>query len=222
MEELNFFDISILVILGLSTLFGFARGIIKEVFTIINVVLAGVVTAYASTPVAEALAENGYSKMMQYSVAVVGIFLLAWLIISITSGIIIDMLSKYRGNAADRTVGMVFGVVRGVFMIIIIYLGIHTIYQEEDNYPEFFTQAKSYNFIRINTTAILGEELETVMANSFNATGDVLKEMLPKSEEQEQEDEDGYITINTDDKTITINTEDALDKVIENLQNAKE
>ncbi len=133
MEQLNNLDVVFLVIVGVSALVALARGCTKELLSITGWVLAGF-AVYFMLPIFSPIAQKYIeSKILSDLVASMGIllfFCILWLLLAdkLNSKI---RLSKF--SALDRLLGVIFGVARGVIIVILIQIFIAGIIPDEAN-----------------------------------------------------------------------------------------
>ena len=116
-------DIAILVIVAASTLYGLARGGVKEIFTILAL-LAGVAGGiYLLGPVGKALGGSGVAHVIGFIV----IFLVvAFVVNRIGNAIRMSLKLMFLGGI-DRLVGAGVGFLRGILIVCVI-LGLMSMY----------------------------------------------------------------------------------------------
>ena len=148
MEQLNNLDVVFLIIVGISALVGIARGMTKEILSILGWILAAAALFYL-VPIIEPIAQTYVaSKMMANIVsglAVLIVFSIIWLL---TVDKISTAIRSSALSAVDRILGFVFGAARGILIIILIALMITTIIPEESKKgtfaeSQYFQLAKS-------------------------------------------------------------------------------
>jgi membrane protein required for colicin V production len=114
-------DIFLLVVMLISGLLAMIRGFMREVLSIAAWGIAALVTVYAF-PKASALAQQYVgNEMASKGVAIVGVFLVTLLVISIITVRISDMILDSRVGALDRTLGFLFGLGRGFLIVVIAF-----------------------------------------------------------------------------------------------------
>ena len=111
--SINPTDIAVIVILLLSALLAFARGLVREVLSVGAWVGAAFATLYLFPHVLPMVQQVVAKELVAKAVAGVGIFVVSLVLLSIIS----HQLSKgVRGSAlsaVDRSLGFVFGIARG-------------------------------------------------------------------------------------------------------------
>jgi membrane protein required for colicin V production len=155
-------DIALIAIMLISGLLAMVRGFMREVLSIVAWVLAAAATLYA------------YAKLLPYaklyfnndivaSVAVIGgVFLLTLLVVSILTVRVSDMVLDSRVGALDRTLGFLFGLGRGLIIVVVAYMFFDWLVPDRSK-PEWVLHAKS----------------KVVLSS----TGEWLKEQLPENAE---------------------------------------
>src|SRR5580693_4110279 len=135
-------DIVLIAVMLVSGFLAMVRGFMREVLSIIAWILAAVATLYS------------YSKLLPYArqyfnndavatVAVVGgVFLLTLIVVSILTVRISDMVLDSRVGALDRTLGFLFGLARGLVIVVIAFL-FFTWLVPDRSQPEWVRAAKS-------------------------------------------------------------------------------
>jgi len=115
-------DVILLVVMLISGLLAMIRGFMREILSIAAWIIAAIVTLYAYPRVLP-LAE-GYvsSKMVATGIAVGGVFLVTLLLVSIVTVRISDVVLDSRIGALDRTLGFLFGLGRGLIIVVVAFL----------------------------------------------------------------------------------------------------
>jgi membrane protein required for colicin V production len=155
-------DIILIVVMLISGLLAMVRGFMREVLSIVAWVLAAGATLYAYSKLLP-LAKQYFNNDIVAAVAVVGgIFLLTLLIVSIVTVRISDMVLDSRVGALDRTLGFLFGLARGLVIVVVAFMFFSWLVPDRSQ-PEWVRNAKSRVVL--------------------SATGDWLKGMLPEDPE---------------------------------------
>jgi membrane protein required for colicin V production len=119
---LNFLDIIILGVIGLSTLLAFSRGFIKELLSILGWIGAVIATVAFFTPARAIVRQYIAEPLLADIAAGIGIFIVTLVL----CGMLNHWISaQVRGNglgALDRSLGLVFGLVRGSVVICAAYI----------------------------------------------------------------------------------------------------
>jgi membrane protein required for colicin V production len=115
---MNAFDWTIIGVVGLSMLLAFFRGVTRELIALAAWVL-GFVAAVALTPLLGGmLPEIGDNPVIRYLIAFVVIFLGALFLGALIAWPLSSVIRKAGLGFADRFLGAVFGVARGLVVIV--------------------------------------------------------------------------------------------------------
>jgi membrane protein required for colicin V production len=112
------FDIGVLIVVGLSTVFAFVRGVIREVIALVAWVV-GIVAALAFTPaVGEWLPGSLGGPTVRYVVAFVLILIGALVAGSLVAWPLAKVVRVAGLGFVDRFLGSIFGFARGVLLAV--------------------------------------------------------------------------------------------------------
>jgi len=155
-------DILLIVVMLISGLLAMVRGFMREVLSITAWVLAAGATLYAY-PKLLPLAKQYFNNDIVATAAVVGgVFLITLLIVSVLTIRISDMVLDSRVGALDRTLGFLFGLARGLVIVVVAYTFFDWLVPDRSK-PDWVMRAKS----------------KVVLSSS----GDWLKAQLPENAE---------------------------------------
>jgi membrane protein required for colicin V production len=119
---LTLLDIGLLVVMLISGILAMVRGFMREILSIAAWVIAAGVTLFgyarAETYVKQYITNDLIAKL----VAIGGVFLITLLVISILTVKISDLVLDSRVGALDRSLGFVFGLARGLIIMVVAYL----------------------------------------------------------------------------------------------------
>jgi membrane protein required for colicin V production len=115
-------DIILIGVMLISALLAMIRGFMREILSIAAWVIAAGATLYAYSkllPYAKAYVNN---DIVAAAAVVGGTFLLTLLIVSILTVRFSDMVLDSRVGALDRTLGFLFGLARGLLIVVVAFL----------------------------------------------------------------------------------------------------
>src|SRR5450432_4598508 len=115
-------DILLLVVMLISGLLAMIRGFMREILSIGAWGVAALATLYSYSRVLPMAKQYFSSDMVAAGVSVGGIFLLTLLVVSIITVRISDMILDSRVGALDRTLGFLFGLGRGLVIVVVAFL----------------------------------------------------------------------------------------------------
>ncbi len=117
---MNFIDIGIAGTVLVSALIGIARGLTREVLSLISWAGAGIAT-FLVLPLAQHIARQQIANpMIADAVTAVAVFIIFLIIFSLISHFLSSMVRQSALGGIDRSLGFGFGIVRGIFLICLI------------------------------------------------------------------------------------------------------
>jgi membrane protein required for colicin V production len=143
---MNSLDIIVLAVIGISGLFAFARGFVKEIFSIGAWVGAGLATLYAFPHVRPLARQLIASAAIADGVAGVVVFLVSVIALSILASAIAARVKGSALSALDRTLGLFFGLGRGLLIACIGWLAAAWALPEKD-WPDWARGARTRPFL---------------------------------------------------------------------------
>jgi membrane protein required for colicin V production len=150
---MNTLDIIVLAIIGLSGLFAFARGFVREAFSI-GAWVASAFIALAAFPYARPIMRGLIANpTVADTVAGVTIFLVSLIVLTLIAGGIAYRVKGSSLSALDRTLGFVFGLVRGAVIACLAYLALGWALPEQD-WPDWAKTARTRPFLANGADAL--------------------------------------------------------------------
>ncbi|MDJ0614504.1 MAG: CvpA family protein [Rhizobiaceae bacterium] len=138
-------DIILIVLMLVSGLLAMVRGFSREILAISSWVIAGLAayTFYSRlTPfVSEYTQSITSNELVPNIVAAAIIFIIALIIVSLITLKIADFIVDSRIGALDRTLGFIFGAVRGALLVMVLLMFYLNFFP--DNQPGWVANAKS-------------------------------------------------------------------------------
>jgi membrane protein required for colicin V production len=151
-------DYIFITIALLSALFGFARGFLKEVFSLLTMFLASAATYYCFPHAYEFFFKHINNESIVLVLCTFFMYGIFWFIISYFTKKLAGSIGVFGNNFADKILGTGFGLLRGILFVIVIYMSIvitfHA-YEDDSKMPEWMLNAKSHNFVKMQTEYFL-------------------------------------------------------------------
>lgn len=126
------------IVIGVLLFSGFlamVRGFSREFLSLASWVIAAIAAIFLYKPTLP-LVETYLTNKTIALIASMGIvFIITFIIVSIITMKIADLIIDSRIGALDRTLGFVFGVVRGLFIMVIATLLVNQLIRPEDQSP---------------------------------------------------------------------------------------
>ncbi|MCH7817439.1 MAG: CvpA family protein [Proteobacteria bacterium] len=117
---MNEVDTAIIVVTVLSSLFGLWRGLVKEVLSLLTWVAALVVARVYSEPLAGLMLNLIESSSLRYVTAFALIFILIMMLGTLINHFLSKVLTITGLKLLDRLLGTVFGLARGVIIVLVV------------------------------------------------------------------------------------------------------
>jgi membrane protein required for colicin V production len=115
-------DLILLIVMLISGLLAMIRGFIREVLSIAAWALAAAAGVYGYAKLLPMAKGSFGSDIVAAAVVVGGAFLLTLLIVSVITVRVSDMILDSRVGALDRTLGFLFGLGRGLIIVVVAFL----------------------------------------------------------------------------------------------------
>ena len=121
---MNWVDLVVLAVLALSGLLAFARGLVREVLGLgAWVVAAFVASPYGAFPYVQPWVRQQFSDPTTADiVAFGGVFLVTLIVLWMIAGAVSSAIRGSALGGLDRTLGLVFGLVRGAVLLAVAYV----------------------------------------------------------------------------------------------------
>ena len=128
MEGLNIVDGVVIVIVLISAILAFARGVTREIMAIMGLIISSIVAfifAPLTTPLIKEITLLGPILADSCELAIIAafasVFALSLLIFSFFTPLLSTVITKTRLTKIDQALGFVFGILRGLFLIAITF-----------------------------------------------------------------------------------------------------
>lgn len=147
MGSINGLDIAIAAVVLLSAVIAYARGFVQSLLFVAAWVGAIFAAVYAlEIPAVRAFAEDYVPVQWSAIAAGSAIFLVTLIVLSMLSTAIGPLVQGSALNVVDRSLGFLFGIVRGVVLICLVYIGVEWMIPE-DRQPRWVRSARSIPLI---------------------------------------------------------------------------
>ena len=152
----NLFDAGVVAMVLGSAIFAYARGFVHEVFSIVGWIGAFAATFY-SFPYAQPYARQFIQTEILADLAVGTLILVFSLVmLSLLTRSISSKVKHSALNALDRALGFLFGLIRGIFIVVVAYIGFEVFVSQKDQ-PDWVRHAR--------TMQLVGPAAEILIAN---------------------------------------------------------
>jgi membrane protein required for colicin V production len=155
-------DLALLAVMLISGLLAMVRGFMREILSIAAWGAAALVTLFAFSKLLPTAKTYFNNDTVASVVVVAGVFVGTLIVVSIITVRISDMILDSRIGALDRTLGFLFGLARGLLIVVVAYLFFSWLVPDKQR-PDWVTNAKSRTML--------------------DSTGEWLKGLLPDDPE---------------------------------------
>ena len=119
---MNFVDICVLAVIGISALLALSRGLVKEVLSILSWVGAVVAVVFLLPRVEPLVGRYIKEPLLAQIASGIGIFILALIVFGIVNHYLSANVRSSALGALDRSLGLVFGILRGGVIVCVAYI----------------------------------------------------------------------------------------------------
>jgi membrane protein required for colicin V production len=178
---MNPVDIGVIAVIGLSAVFAFARGFVREALSIVAWVGAGFATLYGFNAVYAIVDPMVHNPLLSQLIAGFGLFVVALIVLTIVTGIAARAVRSTGLSPIDRTLGFVFGLARGAFIVCLAYLLLDVSVQKNDR-PVWLRDAKSEPYLQQGADMLRNFLPESLRMKSASTADEVIKTVTPAME----------------------------------------
>lgn len=141
MEDFTLFDAGAAVVVVVSALLAYSRGLTREILTIAGWVGAAI-AAYYLTPMALPFVAEipylsdfiGTNCELQVMTAFAGVFVIALILIALFTPLLSGAIQKSAVGGVDAGLGFLFGIARGLLLVLVVLLVYDWVVQEGEGY----------------------------------------------------------------------------------------
>lgn len=150
---MNEYDIIVIIILLSSSIFALFRGFIREVFSFVAWIAAAIITFFTYPHMAEVLSTAIKSKDIVNIGSIIITYVIALFVIAGINALLLRALRDLRMGPLDRAMGMLFGLLRGLFIVALIHYAILKIHGQDEP-PALLSEARTHSISAIGADII--------------------------------------------------------------------
>jgi membrane protein required for colicin V production len=140
-------DLVLLAVMLVSGLLAMVRGFMREILSIAAWGAAALVTLYSYQKLLPTAKTYFDSETVASIVVIAGVFIGTLIVVSILTVRISDMILDSRIGALDRTLGFLFGLARGLLIVVVAYQFFIWLVPDKQR-PDWVTAAKSRTMLQ--------------------------------------------------------------------------
>jgi len=171
-------DLIIYTVLLLSGFFGFWRGIVKEIFAIAGWAAASLALLYGFIPLQPVTRDIVHNAAIADFITGTLLFAGTLILVSVITHFLSKWVKDSAFGAADRSLGFLFGILRGALIISLIFFLYSSAEPDPEQYPETLQKAESLEYLEQGTNWLIGMIQKTQNLNHDDMDSD---EESPKS-----------------------------------------
>ena len=170
---LTYLDVGVIALCALSGLLAMARGLTRELLSIVSWVVAAAAAAwvfFTQQAMAKQLADQLFqSTMLALIVMCVAVFVVVLIVVHFITIKLSDGILESGVGLIDRILGLGFGIARGFLLVVIAYLFFQFLV-EEQNQPDWVSNAKSIGYVK-STAIVVQQALEGFLPENLELPG---------------------------------------------------
>jgi membrane protein required for colicin V production len=166
---LTAFDVGVGVLVLISAILATARGLTREVLSLVTWAGSAGIAAYMyfyHPDIAQGFIKDPTIAMIA---TIGGSFIIALIVLHLVTMRIADFVVDSRIGPLDRTLGFVFGVLRGILIAVVLVLFAHWLLPDTQKLPDWARDAKTWP-----TLVDMGDRLKEALPPSWSAEIDKL------------------------------------------------
>ncbi len=150
----SWLDVILVAIMLLSGFLAMLRGFTREMLAIMSWALAALATLFLFPLYRDVVKRYIQPDILADGVLAGGVFVIVLIVASLVTIRLSDQILDSRVGAVDRTFGFVFGLVRGLILVVISFELVALIVEKKD-FPDWVQSAQSRRFIESTGDAII-------------------------------------------------------------------
>ena len=151
---ISWLDVILGFIMLISGFLAMLRGLTREVLSILSWAVAALATLYIFPKYQDEARLYIEPALLADAALAAGVFLIVLIIVSLITMRISDKVLDSRVGALDRTLGFLFGLARGLVLVVIAYLFFSWLVPE-DTQPRWIREARSLPILKSTGSAIV-------------------------------------------------------------------
>lgn len=144
---MNWLDLAVFGIVVLSAIFAFARGFAREALSIVAWGGAAAITYFFFAPVYGLVEPRVHEQLLAQVITGLGLFVGSLLVLTIATGLLARRVRFSALTPVDRTLGFIFGLVRGAVLVCLAFLLLSLSIPQQSEWPAWIRDARSMPYL---------------------------------------------------------------------------
>lgn len=141
------FDMAVVGVLLISAIIAFARGFVRELLSIAGFILAALAALWSYPALREPVEAAVNPDWLAHGLVVIAVFMAVYIGVTVVTHSISNIIhSSERIGFFDRTLGFVFGVVRGLILAALALIIYEAVAGDQEQ-PEWLANAVTYDIV---------------------------------------------------------------------------
>ena len=177
--SINLTDAAVVLVILISGLLAFFRGLVHEVLAVVSWIGAALATIYGFPYARPYTSELITVPLIADMVAGVGIFLVTLIVLSVMTGFVARRIRRSALGPLDRSLGLIFGFLRGAALIVVAWLAFNLLLPREDH-PKWIAEAKVRPLVErgaVLLVSVLPERLRRELGIKSSTARDGIEEL---------------------------------------------
>ncbi len=179
---MNPLDLAVIAVIVLSAIFAFARGFVREALSIVAWLGAAAITLYGFNALFALVDARVHEQLLSQVVAGVGLFVVSLVVLTIATGFLARLVRSSALSPIDRTLGFIFGLARGAFLVCLAYLLLDVSLPEQNARPIWIREARSAPYLHEGADVLRNFLPESLKLKTATAVEDTVKTLNPALE----------------------------------------
>ncbi len=151
---IQWLDVILITIMLISAFLAMLRGLTREMLSIMSWALAALAALFVYPVYRDRARQYIEPQTLADGVLIVSVFVIVLIVVSLVTVRLSDRVLDSRVGAIDRTLGFVFGLVRGLILVVIAY-ELYIAIVPKESLPSWVTEARSLPVIEGTGKGIL-------------------------------------------------------------------
>ena len=216
-NNFNQIDILIIILTVISMIYGYSRGLIKEILSILSILISIYISINVYPNISLFIREYIEMAVLADSISFALMFLFLYSLINIFSNFLVSSITNTPIRILDKNFGILFGFFRALLIFSLLNILFHTTLWKK-NVPEWLSNSKSMVLINYTSNRLIkilpNRSLKSI-ESMFNISLDNGKKKFINKEKQIDKYNEPVINLEKDDskKGYSESDNDSLDKL---------